>query len=83
MRLSFKEIYFKKHDRSANSVHEIAPATFQTFKKNGEKYFQLDTYDIGYDISGLSLKQSKHKLQFDKETARKFINLLKKEFDIQ
>ena len=64
-------------------MHEIAPATFQTFKINGEKYFQLDTYDIGYDISADSLKQSKHKLQFDKETAIEFINLLKKEFDIQ
>jgi hypothetical protein len=84
MKLSLNKKFFRKYDeRSINSVHEIAPATYQTFKKGGEKYFQLDIYTIKADITADSLEQSDKKIQFDKETAKEFISLLKKELDIQ
>jgi len=84
MKLSFNDKYLKKFSRTRNTIHEPFPATYQTFLgDDGKKYFQLDTYSKNVQVvsTGL-LEQSSHKIQFDKETAEKFINLIKKELSI-
>jgi hypothetical protein len=83
MKLSFNRKYFKKYIRESHYVHEPAPVTYQTFIIGTEKYFQLDCYkkNINIEKNG-ALEQSDQKLQFDKNTAREFIDLLKKEFEI-
>jgi len=84
MKLCINNKFWKEYRRTKNNVHEPFPATYQTFLGDNEKmYFQLDTYsgNVAIDTDGL-LEQSSHKIQFDKETAVKFINLLKKELSI-
>ena len=84
MKLCINNKYWKVYKRTKNNVHEPFPATYQTFLgDDGKMYFQLDTYskNTAIDTVGL-LEQSSHKIQFDKETAEKFINLLKKELSI-
>jgi len=84
MKLCFNEKYFREYKRSKNSVHEPIPATYQTFQgDDGRKYFQLDTYSKNVEKNfPENLEQSSNKIQFDKETALKFITLLKKELSI-
>jgi hypothetical protein len=83
MRISLDKQYCKQYSRESNRVHDIVPVTYQTFTDGIKKYFQLDGYNSKVDIhkTGIS-KQSDYKMQFDKETAIGFINLLKKEFDV-
>ena len=84
MKLSFDKRLFSKYERESNHVHEPMPATYQVFSRSGQKYFQLDCYKENTDIKEIGPSvQSKHKLQFDKETAKGFIELLKKEFGFQ
>ena len=76
--------YFKKYERNSNYIHESVPVTYQTFIIDNEKYFQIDFYKKSIDIKSISPEiQSKHKLQFDKENAKMFIDILKNEFDIK
>lgn len=83
MKLSLDKKYFNKYERDSHYVHEPVPVTYQTFEISGEKYFQIDSYSKNVDINKIGpSKQSGHKLQFDRETAKKFIELLKKELDI-
>ena len=84
MRISLDKQFCKQYVRESNRVHDIVPVTYQTFNDGGKKYFQLDGYNSKVDIhkTGI-LKQSDYKMQFDKETAIEFIELLKKEFNIQ
>lgn len=83
MKLSFDSKYFKQYIRDSNHVHKSVPVTYQAFKIDGKKYFQIDCYSKNIDIDKIGpSKQSSHKLQFDKENAIKFISLLKKELDI-
>jgi len=81
MKIYFNEKYFKEYKRTKNNVHEPFPVTYQTFSgDDGKLYFQLDTYpkNINIDVTGF-LEQSSSKLQFDKETAIKLIDIIKKE----
>jgi len=83
MKMSFDKKYYKQYEREFNNIHESAPVTYQTFKINGEKYFQMDYYSKNVNICEIGpLIQSKHKLQFDKKTAKEFINLLIKELEL-
>jgi len=83
MKLSFDKKYFKNYVRESHYIHEPAPVTYQTFIIGNEKYFQIDCYKKNIDLEkNGTLEQSDQKLQFDKETAKIFINLLKKELDI-
>jgi len=84
MKLSFNAKYLKEFKRTKNNIHEPVPATYQTFLGDDNKmYFQLDTYTKNTKIDTVGfLEQSSNKIQFDKETAEKFINLLKSEFKI-
>jgi len=83
MKLSFGKEYFRQYPRTSNFVHEPMPTTWQVFTIGGEKFFQLDCYSEKTDIDSIGPSlQSKHKLQFDRETAQAFIALLKKQFDL-
>jgi hypothetical protein len=84
MKLCFNNKYLKEYKRSRNNVHDPIPVTYQTFAADdGKMYFQLDTYskNVKIDTTG-ALDQSDSKIQFDKETAEKFIDLLRKELSI-
>jgi len=84
LKLSFNKKYFKKYIREFHYVHEPAPVTYQTFLIGNEKYFQIDCYKKSIDIEkDGKLEQSDLKLQFDKNTAINFIDILNKEFDIK
>ncbi len=69
----------KKKEKATYSVHEEDVATYSTFVKDGEKYFQIDTYGIkGQEHSGSA---SQH-IQFDKKNAIELIALLQKTFNL-
>ena len=70
----------KKMDKNRNTIHEEVTATFTFFEMEGEKYFQIDTYGKGDREMPEKVSQV---LQFDKQTAKYFVNLLIKEFSLQ
>ena len=65
----------EKMEKATYSVHEVVDATYSTFMKNGEKYFQIETYGK----KGLRANQY---IQLDKKNAIELIELLKKEFNL-
>ena len=81
MKLSFNKGFFAKYERNSNYIHEPVPVTYQTFTIGNEKCFQMDCYSKDVDTRNIGPSlQSKHKLQFGREEAKIFIDLLKKEF---
>ncbi|MCL2138438.1 MAG: hypothetical protein FWH41_02785 [Treponema sp.] len=83
MKISLDKKYCRQYTRESNRLHDIVPVTYQTFEIGGKKYFQLDGYNSRVDLQKTGmLQQSDYKMQFDKETAEKFIKLLKQELDI-
>ena len=54
-------------------------ATYSTFDSYGEHYVQLDTYGRSDREQPGKISQS---IQFDRETASYFVNLLKGEFGL-
>jgi len=65
--------------KERNTIHSIVPAIYCVFEKDGNKYFQIDTYgNRDRDNS----EQPDQMIQFDKETAEELINLIKKEMSI-
>jgi len=77
-RITYNNIYQKK--KGTNNIHDVVYATYHSFEVAGEKYFQLDTY--GKPTREVTTQPSQ-KIQFDKETAKKLIELLSKEFDFK
>lgn len=67
-------------DKERNAVHENVIATYSVFDINGKKYFQIDTYGRSSRKYQDKISQS---IQFDIETAKYLIQLLKKEFDVE
>lgn len=68
-----------KIEKSRNSIHPDVECTYRVFIGGGRKYFQIDTY-------GTSQRQVKNqpsqKIQFDKDFAKKLIDILKIEFNL-
>jgi broad-specificity NMP kinase len=77
-RINYNNI--KRKEKNTNNIHDIVYATYHSFESFGEKYFQIDTY--GKPTREVP-KQSSQKIQFNKETAEKLIELLNKEFGIK
>ena len=70
----------RKNDKDRNTVHTPVAATYTVFDTvDGEHYVQIDTYGKNdREIPG-KVCQS---IQFDKESAKFLVELLKKEFDL-
>lgn len=66
-------------DKARNLVHAKVHTTYTVFELDGSKYFQMDTYGKSdREIPG-KISQS---IQFDKESAKFLVELLKKEFKL-
>jgi hypothetical protein len=69
---------FRRQEREHILQNEVL-ATYDTFMKDDELYFQLDTYKIGAKDTNI---QSSCKVQFNKSMAIVLIDTLKKYFSI-
>lgn len=64
-------------EKERNSIHKPTTATYTTFISAGTRYFQIDTYGSDNRVMPEKVSQS---IQFDEETAKVIVDLLKKEF---
>ena len=71
---------FSHIDKERNMLHESVEATYCTFTKGENKYFQIDTY--GSEQRQLKAKLSQS-IQIDREMAIELVALLQKEFDLK
>ncbi len=66
-------------EKSRNTLHDKVYATYTSFEMDGKHYLQIDTYGKSdREIPG-KISQS---FQFDESTARYFVELLQREFDL-
>lgn len=75
-----KENDLKSVIKTRNSIHNEVASTYTSFTKNGEKYFQIDTYGSKEREFKDKISQS---LQIDREVALKLVEILKREFAIK
>ena len=68
-----------KIEKNRNMLHDIVEATYTTFEKNGDRYFQIDTYGKSGRENPDKVSQS---IQIDKETAQVLVDILEKEFNL-
>ncbi len=68
-----------KLEKARTSVHGVVPATYSCFEKNGQRYFQIDTYGAPDRMFEGKISQS---LQFDERSAWKLVELIASEFAI-
>ena len=70
----------KKFNKDRNTVHTPVAATYTVFDTvDGKHYVQIDTYGKNdREIPG----KASQSIQFDKESAKFLVELLKKEFDL-
>lgn len=66
-------------EKARNTLHEKVYTTYTSFEKNGQKYFQLDTYGTNGRETPEKVSQS---LQLDETAARFLVKLLIEEFDL-
>lgn len=67
-------------EKHRNTIHGKVVATYTVFSSGENKYFQLDTYGKEKRKFPEIISQS---LQFDRESARIIVELLRREFDLQ
>jgi len=68
----------EKIEMEKNTVQgEVHRTTYCIFKKNGEKYFQIDTYG---SPNRENTEQASQKIQFDGKFAKKLVSILIDEF---
>jgi hypothetical protein len=72
-------VKIERKTKERNNIHNIVPAIYCVFEKDGNKYFQIDTYGNRYRDNS---EEPDQMIQFDKETAEKLINLIKTEMSI-
>lgn len=70
----------KRTDKNRNNIHNEVHSSFTIFEKNGDKYFQLDTYGSEFREMPEKVSQS---IQLNYETAKFLVDLLKKEYKIK
>jgi len=66
-------------EKARNVLHEKVYTTYTSFEKNGQKYFQLDTYGTSKREIPEKVSQS---LQLDETSARFLVKLLIEEFGL-
>jgi len=67
----------EKIEMNKNTRQGEVYATYCIFEKNGDKYFQIDTYG---SENREYVGQSSQKIQFDRKFAKELVSLLIKEF---
>lgn len=70
---------FKRIDKERNTCHGKVTATYTVFEKNGDKYFQIDTYGSTNREFPEKISQS---LQIDNTIAKEIVEILTKEFKL-
>jgi hypothetical protein len=68
----------EKRDMNRNTIQGVVPAKYCIFEKDGEKFFQIDTYgspDRKY------VEQASQTIQFNRKFAKELIEILIKEFE--
>lgn len=76
--ISLKDI--QRIEKNRNIVHEKVHTTYTVFHKDGETYFQLDTYGCTGRENPEKLSQS---IQLNSETARFLVDILRHEYNIE
>ena len=71
---------FSRINKERNMIHDSVEATYCTFTKGEEKYFQVDTY--GSENRKIKAKISQS-IQLDREMAIELVKLLQREFDLR
>ena len=66
-------------EKERNSIHKPTTATYTSFVSQDRRYFQIDTYGSDDRVMPEKVSQS---IQFDDETAKIIVELLKKEFHL-
>lgn len=66
-------------EKARNYLHEEVFTTYTVFEKDGQKYFQLDTYGKSDRFNPEKVSQS---LQLDEKSARYLVKILIKEFEL-
>ena len=66
-----------KTEKERNNIHQDVQASYTVFEKDGERYFQIDTYGKDDRMMPEKISQS---IQIDKEMASTLIDLLKQTF---
>ena len=70
----------KNIEKNRNTIHDKVYTTYTVFKADGDRYVQIDTYG---KIDRENPEKISQSIQFDKQTAKFIVELLKKEFDIK
>ena len=68
-----------KQDKARYSIQEEVEAKYSVFEKDGEKFFQIDTYGRRNRVE---TEKSSQIIQLDESSAKELIKLLVKEFNI-
>ncbi len=68
-----------KQDKARYSIQEEVEAKYSVFEKDGEKFFQIDTYGRSNRVE---TEKSSQIIQLDEGSAKELIKLLIKEFNI-
>ena len=68
-----------KQDKARYSIQEEVEAKYSVFEKDGEKFFQIDTYGRSNRVE---TEKSSQIIQLDESSAKELIKLLVKEFNI-
>ncbi len=71
--------HFSHIGKERNTIHDSVDATYCTFTKGENKYFQIDTY--GSENRQLKDKISQS-IQIDRDMAIELVELLQREFDL-
>lgn len=72
--------YLKRQLKERNTVHDIVTATYDYFEKEGEVYFQIDTYGR---LSRENPEKISQSIQVDKDMAVVLIKLLRDAFELE
>ena len=68
-----------KQDKARYTIQEEVEAKYSVFEKDGEKFFQIDTYGRSKRVE---TEKSSQIIQLDESSAKELIKLLVKEFNI-
>lgn len=66
-------------EKERNSVHNPVYASYTSFIEDNKHYFQIDTYG---SENRKCIGHASQYIQFDEETAKALIDILKKEFNL-
>lgn len=70
---------FDKLEKVRNTIHQPVQSTYTVFEKEGQKYFQIDTYGAANRKMPEKISQS---IQMDRSMAECIVKLLKREFKL-